>query len=439
MFNYISVEFPGTDVPPQRVHKFTLKQERYAHETATVLFRDWDVQYDGIKPGYPVKVLIRSTEGSREFIGYVHHISPKITPGRRFVEVSLIGASYKLKQAQQRTFLDVTADQVVKTIATENNFSYFVESHPRVFPMVAQAGHTNLELLARLARQCGYTLRFTNTSIYFRPLMKETLEERESALQFSARSADHPQGSSLYYFNATIGESMQHSDSYKASYSIGSVDLTTGSGFVNHFTQPSTVSTNTLVQPEHFDAFATKIVTPDASAATYELEAIDALNNFPYRALVSVIGTPSLRPDMPVYLDGLGPAYSGYWTVIAAEHRVAEESTNVFKYVTNLVVGSDSLGKSSVSAPAPTNISIRVLNAGKRNVPPDTTSKLVTNNPAPNMVTQAGFSITKANRASEPAYTIPYWASSTADLNAEQSDPRLSPAALNRLGLRNVI
>ena len=64
---------------------------------------------------------------------------------------------------------------------------------------------------------------------------------------------------------------------------------------------------------------------------------------YPYRASVEVLGNVSLRPELPVYLEGLGSDYSGYWTVLETEHSI-----NNLVYTTKLIVGLDSLGKANV-------------------------------------------------------------------------------------------
>jgi hypothetical protein len=64
---------------------------------------------------------------------------------------------------------------------------------------------------------------------------------------------------------------------------------------------------------------------------------------YPYRASVEVLGNASLRPELPIYLEGLGSDYSGYWTILETEHNVSN-----LVYTTKLVVGLDSLGKANV-------------------------------------------------------------------------------------------
>ena len=47
---------------------------------------------------------------------------------------------------------------------------------------------------------------------------------------------------------------------------------------------------------------------------------------------------------MPVYLEGVGGDYSGYWVVLSAEHQITTPQRDLQQYVTVLVVGTDSLG-----------------------------------------------------------------------------------------------
>ena len=372
MFNYLSIDFINSERSPKRISYFYLNQDRYAHEIAVVRFKDWDVQYNYIKPGEPVRCLLRGLDSSREFIGYIHDIKPDISPGKQFVELTLIGASYKLKQARQRVYYDTTASQVIKQIAKANNFSYaFVKDHPRVYQQIIQAGHTDLELMTKLAKQCGYTLRIQNTTVYFEPLTSEYTRARASAPSYVMRAANDPKGSTLYSFKLLLGESVRYTDSYKSNAQVGGVDPYTikSSVIVNQDKPTITRETSTV---EFFDSFATNITAPGYDSAAYEAYALDVRNRFPYRANIEVAGTADIAPDKPIYLSGIGGEYSGYWVVLSVQHRVSEESPNILKYTTVMQVGTDSLGSANVwednlLVPAPEVVRQRVLTAGERN------------------------------------------------------------------------
>lgn len=306
-------------------------------------FKDWGVQYDVVKPGSPIHLVITGFHDKRDFYGYVHHIKLNRTPGKYFTEVTVIGASFPMKQQSQSVYTNVTADQVAKQIATKHNFVCFSVPHPRVYPQVAQAGHTDWELLVRLAKQCGYTLRTINTELYFEPVMYDYTYHRSEAPRFILRQAGDPQGSTIYSFTPTLSESMPYEDATKGAVAVAGVDVPNALP-VSITQQIRSTKTKTKQQIEFFDIFDTSVVAPDVLVASYEAEAAENRNYFPYRGEVEVLGNPNLRPDMPVYLDGIGEPYTGYWIILEAHHNIVEEELNRQRYTTTLVVGTDSLG-----------------------------------------------------------------------------------------------
>jgi len=379
MYNYLAIEFPLAQQAPKRTSAFILKQSRYAHEIATARFKDWDVKYADIKPGDPVKCLLRGRDTSREFVGYIHDIKPEITPTARFVTITIIGASYKLKQAKQRVFENMTAPAVVRAIAKEHNFAVDIESHPRVYPQIVQAGISDFQLIARLAQQCGYLFRVDNTTIKFKKVTTDYNANRDNAQKFDMRQSGSPAGHTLYSFNLILGESNRYSDAYKSAVQVGGVDPTNNVvSLVTNQVKASTIRDSSV--PEFFDSFATDTVAPEPTTAYYEAVSADERNRFPYRAHVQVIGTPNIAPGMPVYLDGVDNKYSGYWIVLSAEHHIVETKPNVLQYTLYLQVGSDSVGEAkplnNVKTLKPSVIKKRALIPGTKNNPPSNKSKL---------------------------------------------------------------
>lgn len=346
MFNYIFVNFPQTTIQPQVIYKADMYQKRYAHELVDLYFKDWGVQYDVVKSGSPIHLVVNGFNEKREFYGYVHHIKTDRAPGKNFTKVTVIGASFPMKQQAQETYLNTTADQVVQQIAIKHNFVCFSVPHPRVYPQISQAGHSDWELLVRLAKQCGYTLRANNTELYFQPIMYDYTYHRSEAPKFIMRQANDPQGSTIYSFEPLIGESIPYEDATKGAVAINGVD-TVNATPISITQQIRSAKTRTKQQTEFFDIFDTQVVAPDVTIAGYEAEAAENRNYFPYRGQVTVLGNPNLHPDMPVYLDGIGDPYTGYWTILEAHHSIVEEELNRQRYVTTLIVGSDSLGKAN--------------------------------------------------------------------------------------------
>lgn len=345
MFKFIKVIFEDAVNLSTRVYSATLYQKNYEHEMMSIMFKDWDMQYDSIKPGSPVSVQITGTTSKRNFYGYVHHIEPNRSPGKAFTEVVLIGGSFPLKQASQKVYRDHTADQVVRDLARKHGLSYFGVPHPRVFEQVSHAGITDWQLLVRLAKQIGYTIRTQNTEIYFEPTMEDFKNYREEASIFVMRDEGNPAGSALYSFKPIISESLSFDgDEMKAAHAVQGVDRFAKVP-VSVTKKKRPPSSRTLAQYEMFDRFNTGIVAPNPEIAAYEAEAADLRASFPYRASATVLGEPDLRPNMPIYLDGLGSIYSGYWVILGTQHKIIETEREVFSYVTELYLGADSLGK----------------------------------------------------------------------------------------------
>ena len=446
MFNYITIDFPTVDIKPERVLSFTLKKSRYAHDVAEIQFRDWDVQFDSIRPGTPVSCVIKSSDSSKNFYGYVHHINSNMTPGRKFVKLTVIGASYKLKQARQRVFVNQSADTIITSIAKEYGFAYYVEKHPRVYQQATQAGHTELEFMTRLARQSGYSLRIENTELYFQSMTTDYTNNRSSAPVFTMREQSHPSGSTLYKFNIVAGESIVHPDAYKAAIAIGGVDAYNSVPYTTT-SQRRPDTTRDRSQPEFFDYFATDVVAPGYDLTSYEAIAADEKNRFPYRATAVVIGDPTLRPDLPVYLDGIGKDYSGYWTILNAVHQIREETRNDFSYLTQLELGTDSLGVATawkdgklVTEPAPIPTRNIIPNTKSTVVSPDSFLDTYSMPEALDFLVPFGDTTNRPQPSTgKVSYTAPTWRSDSGNLGVVPAETRKSKAAYERLQARGLL
>ena len=386
MLKFISVEFTGIDSAPFRLSNFRLKQSRYEHDLVFLTFNEWDASFDAIKPGIPVSIKIKDYENSKDFYGYVHHIEPKKTPGSDNVTVAVIGASFVFKQANQAIYKNTTASDVVKKLAVSHNFSYAITPHPRVFPQVAQSGQSDWQLMVKLAKQCGYSLRADNTELYFQPLTENFTKYKYEAQKFYMNDSNNPKGSTIYSFMPIVGETLHYEDGSKSATAVTGIDLTTDNTSIFRVAkQKSETTLRTKVQENFFDRFQSGTTAVDFAGATYEAEAADVLTMFPYRAEVEVLGNVELKPTMPIYLEGIGSDYSGYWIILEAEHIV-----NNLVYTTKLTVGSDSLGAANTwkdgaslnIAPTP---EIKTIFAGevKSNSSPETVLKVIQSGDVP--------------------------------------------------------
>lgn len=439
MFNYIKVDFPDTTVSPQYVYYANIYQSRYSHEMAVVKFRDWGLEYDVVTPGTPVKLTIYGRNSRRELYGYVHHINPEKTPGKDFTEVVVIGASYVMRTPSQTIYANTTADQVIKKIASKHNFVTYAVPHPRVYPQISQAGHTDWEIMVRLAKQCGYTLRAQNTELYFQPVLEDFTNFRTNAPKFIMRSMSAPEGSTIYSFKPIIGESVDFEDATKAAIAISGVDqFSTAPLAITK--QKRNKKTRKKQQIEFFDHFDSAVVANDVETAGHEANAAEERNAFPYRAVVEVLGDPDLRPDMPVFLEGVGQQYSGYWTILKTEHLIIEEERNRQRYTTILTVGVDSLGTANTwsdnkAIAAPDYAPKRTIIPNKKQTVVVPKTSLTRSSKALTPQTKGSFA--PLNNRSKPAANrsqeTPKWKSQTASLNNIITETNKTPIILDRV------
>lgn len=440
MFKYLSINFPESKVNPLTVYSATFTFARYSHEIAVVEFKDWGVDYDVLTPGTPVEMLLSSAFDKRMFYGYVHDVRPQKTPGTNFTTVTFIGGSFPMKQQRQTIFKEVTADQVIKQIADKHNFACYAEPTKRIYPQVTQAGHSDWELMVRLAKQNGYTLRTENTELYFQPIMKDFTDFRSEAPRFIMRQANDPEGSTIYSFKPVVSESMTWHEGTKAAVAVSGVDVLSGNPHkvTQQIRKPKTRAKQ---QIEFFDSFHTDTVATTVEMAQYEAEAAENRNYFPYRAKAEVLGHTGLRPDMPVYMQGVGAPYEGYWVVLEVEHQIVEESLNTFMFTSTLVLGTDSLGKATTWTDSqridrPDALSKRTIIPNVKQTKVKPKSGLLTPARIVSSAVKGSFGTieNRAKPSTNSRVTGPStWRTQTPSLNSTIPVSKVSPAVVNRL------
>ena len=325
---------------PRQVHSVHFKQGLFKHDYATFYFRDWDFNPRQVRPGSLMQFEILG----KEYHGYVHDITFEERSNKKVTKVGFIGASFVMRQASRKIYVNMTADQIVAQIAKKYSFAYKTVPFPRVYDQVAQAGMTDWELMVKLAKQCGYSLRAENTVLYFQPLMYDFEELHEEALAFQKIDAGFKPANMLYNFKSLVSETSDHEYGSKSSASVSGVDPISGK-LVSYTPQNKEATTRRRSNQELFDAHEINIVAPGYGVAVHESAGVTAKGYHPYIATAEVIGTAKLRPGLPVYFSNIGRDNTGYWHILSVEHVILEESLGKHVYTSHLHVGTDSLGE----------------------------------------------------------------------------------------------
>ncbi|MEI8129540.1 MAG: hypothetical protein WCG95_08000, partial [bacterium] len=417
MFNYLDIQFPTLDVPLSRAAEFTYTHARYEHEIVVIYISDWSVPYDFITAGTPVDITLSGVTSVRNIHGYIHHIKPDLAPDKNYVEITVIGASYLLKQQSQKVWVNATADQVVNDIAISNNFDCKALPTKRVYDQISQAGMSDWELMVVLAKQNGCSLKADNTTIIFQPLTQDFTDLRAQATYYKMEGLNE-KSTGIYSFTPLIGDAIPYQDAKKSSVAIGGVNRESAVDHVNT-NQKSITTTRGKSRPAIFDTYQTNVVAPTFDIAKYESNAADERNRYAYRGTITIMGNPSILPDAPIYLDGIGTSYSGFWTVLSTEHYVKQEV-----YTTTLEVGTDSLGiagkwTDNKNITAPSQSVKRVVTPGLRqkNLAPKTKLKKIGSNVKKGAVSPVSKTknVSKIQTLKAPSYQ---WVGTSGNTNA---------------------
>ena len=146
---------------------------------------------EAIVSGDPVKFNFRSEKLKSEWVGYVYRVQQGNTWQGGNTDIICVGASYLLKETDQKIYLNKTSDQCISEIAKKYGFTSVVQRHPRQRDSIVQAGQSDWQLCKRLARQTGFALYSQNTTLFFVSKDKIYSSKKDSAPYFKYVNHEH--------------------------------------------------------------------------------------------------------------------------------------------------------------------------------------------------------------------------------------------------------
>jgi hypothetical protein len=135
--------------------------------------------------GDPVIFTYRSGKLKSTWNGYIHHVRQDHSQQGGNTDIVCVGASWVLKNTDQKVYKDVTADQVITKIAKKHSMAAVTQRDPRVRAQVSQSGQSDWQLCRSLAKQTGFALLAENTTIIFVSKDKIYQSKKNSAPYFS--------------------------------------------------------------------------------------------------------------------------------------------------------------------------------------------------------------------------------------------------------------
>lgn len=140
---------------------------------------------ESIVSGDPIIFKYRSGKLNSTWNGYVHHVRQNNSFQGGNTDIVCVGASWVLKNTDQKVYKNVTSDQVISKIAKKNSMSAVVQRDPRVRDQVSQSGQSDWQLCRSLAQQAGFALLAENTNIIFVSKEKIYQTKKNSAPYFN--------------------------------------------------------------------------------------------------------------------------------------------------------------------------------------------------------------------------------------------------------------
>lgn len=221
-----------------------LEQEFNSHDRLVIKYAGKiEDALNFVGSGDPVEFEYSGAGSKRTWVGYVHKIIPS-TVSENATTIICISPTYLLKTTRQKIYKNVTADQVVQKVCKQYGLKAVTQRHPRVFSSIAQAGQSDWQLLRRLAKQTGFGLKVTGTTVYFMSKNKLSSASVDNASTFFKETAA-PTVRGIASMGTIVEFTPQISD--EAPDMIGATVDRVVSGL--HSTNNKTIATKHKIQP----------------------------------------------------------------------------------------------------------------------------------------------------------------------------------------------
>jgi hypothetical protein len=221
-----------------------LEQEFNSHDRLVIKYAGKvEDTLNFVGSGDPVEFEYSGAGYKKTWVGYVHKIIPS-TVSENATTIICISPTYLLKTTRQKIYKNVTADQVVQKVCKQYGLKAVTQRHPRVFSTIAQAGQSDWQLLRRLAKQTGFGLKVTGTTVYFMSKNKLSSASTNNASVFFKETAA-PTVRGISSMGTLIEFTPQISD--EAPDMVGATVDRVVSGL--HSTNNKTIATKHKIQP----------------------------------------------------------------------------------------------------------------------------------------------------------------------------------------------
>lgn len=348
---------PSLTAQPQAVR---IIEKPYSHDIVKLSFDTVSENYFTLlKTGVPVRIDWHKNRDDQSWFGYVNLVSKKLSSqSSQPMTVTLIGATFPMKERGTRVFTNVTATEAAQAVVEEWGFRFIGDPSDRRYPQLTMAGHSYWEFLVELAKRTGFGIWVDGTDFYFRDMTSLIDQGVASApvLSLGVQYSSPFQQSlspTLDTFEVTLGDMVESGES-RATKNSGGVDPLS---MQPHFTSASPADLGfdlrSTISAPLFQEYRTGDVSDAPSSAASASRAAAALARFNVPAKASAQGNARVHPFGSVFVRNTGTDTDGYWVVREVEHilrRTGGDYTMVLSLATD---GVDSAAPSPFRTATP--------------------------------------------------------------------------------------
>jgi uncharacterized protein involved in type VI secretion and phage assembly len=128
------------------------------HESAIITTQLTKIQIDRFI-GKPILFKFGPKSANKSFYGYVVSINPNQSYQQdTIVDISCLGPTLPMQSGKPRFYVNRTAPSVFGEIVKSHNLGCQVDSHPYLWPAIAQTAESDWEFIQTLATRLGYCI-----------------------------------------------------------------------------------------------------------------------------------------------------------------------------------------------------------------------------------------------------------------------------------------
>jgi hypothetical protein len=321
-------------VDARHINRVTIDYAENTHDIATVDFVGTPSVIIADYLDKPVAISMVVGGGIKQsFFGYIKNIDAISLTSVGLIDASpfqtmravCFGASYFLKETNNRIWTNVTLNNIIQQLANPYRFSYSVPEDSFKFSRVVQNQNTNWEFLVKVCNQLGYRVSCHGAHIHvWDPLKALAHQPSYTVIRglIGKNKNYNPSPGDILKFEPVIG-----THTISGTNTTNSVSYITPEGTIGTVSDSDLYALGTYLNDNPTQTNQTLSINAQSHEMAQRIVKTEKLNqSFSYHARAEIMSDPSIIPGGIVKVEGYGNNFDGYWYVNKVVHELVSES-----------------------------------------------------------------------------------------------------------------